>query len=132
MKSEKQKDNNTINTVIVRRCDLADKEHNISKRQYAHTHHIKGSVICVAGAWVMLPFETEMGLIAHEVGHLLAGNTNHSEGEADRLADRFFKVTIIYKNTVYGDRLQYLSHKDSMKVYIWVLDNVKFEGRLFT
>jgi len=130
MKSEKQKDND-VGAVIIRRCVLADKEHDISERQYAHTHHVKGNVICVAGAWVTLPFETEMGLIAHEVGHLLAGNTKHSEGEADRLADKFFKITIIYRNTVYGDRVQYLSHKDSMRVYIWVLDNVKFEGRLF-
>jgi hypothetical protein len=110
---------------------LADKEHKLSERQYAHVHHAKGYTICVAGAWLMLPLHTEMGLIAHEVGHLLAGETEHTEAEADRLGNKFFKVTVKYRNTVYGDRLQYLSHRDAMKVFNWVLDNVKFEGRLF-
>lgn len=117
--------------IIVRRCLLADKEHKASERQYAHVHHAKGNIICVAGAWIMLPLHTEMGLIAHEMGHLLAGNVEHSEKEADRLGDKFFKVTIKYRNTIFGDRLQYLSHKDAMKVFNWVLDNVKFEGKLF-
>lgn len=118
--------------VTIRQCTLADKEHRISDRQYAHTYHAKGHVICVAGAWLTLPIETEMGLIAHEVGHLLAGNTDHSETEADRLANMFFKVTIRYRDTIFGDNLQYLSGRDANKVYGWVLDNVKFEGRLFS
>ena len=117
--------------IIVRRCVQADKEHKARERQYAHVHHAKGDVICVAGAWLMLPLHTEMGLIAHEVGHLLAGRTKHTEEEADRIGNEFFKVTIKYKNTIFGDSLQYLSHRDTMKVYNWVLDNVKFEGRLF-
>jgi hypothetical protein len=117
--------------ITVRRCSSADKEHAVSNRQYAHVHHMKDDVICVAGAWITLPLEMEMGLIAHEVGHLLVGRTDHSEDEADRLADKFFKITIRYMDTLYGKRLQCLSHKDTMKVYLWVLDNVKFEGRLF-
>jgi hypothetical protein len=129
MKSEKPKTNNPI---IIRRCSVADREHDLSLRQYAHVHHVDGTVICVAGAWVTLPLETEMGLIAHEIGHLLIGNKKQSEAEADRMANKFFKVTIQYRTTVYGDRLQYLTHRDTMKVYEWVIDNVKFEGRLFT
>lgn len=117
--------------VTVRRCTEADKEHKRSRRQYAHTYHVNGNVICVAGEWVMLPIETEMGLIAHEIGHLLAGYTDHSEKEADRLGNMFFKVTIRYRDTIFGDNLQYLSGRDTNKVYGWVLDNVKFEGRLF-
>lgn len=130
MKSEKRKISSPI---IIRRCILADKEHSISERQYAHVHHVDGRVICVAGSWITLPIEIEMGLVAHEVGHLLAGKNNieHSEAKADEVANKFFKITILYRNTVYGDRLQYLTHRDTMKVYEWVIDNVKFEGRLF-
>lgn len=117
--------------VTVRRCNSADAEHKVSERQYAHVHHVKGHIICVAGAWIELPLENEMGLIAHEIGHLLAGRTDHSEDEADRLANKFFSITIRYRDSIYGNHLQLLSHKDAMKVYLWVLDNVKFEGRLF-
>lgn len=120
-------------SIIIRRCALADREHKESERQYAHVHHAKGkNIICVAGAWVMLPLQSEMGLIAHELGHLLAGDKEHTEDEADRLGNKFFSVTIKYKNTIYGDRLQYVSHRDAMKVYNWVLDNVTFDGKLFT
>jgi hypothetical protein len=117
--------------IIIRRCALADRDHKASERQYAHVHHVKGNVICVAGAWVMLPLQSEMGLIAHEVGHLLAGAREHTEAEADRMGNKFFKVTIKYKDTIYGDRLQYVSHRDAMKIYNWVLDNVTFEGKVF-
>lgn len=131
MKSEKLK---ISSPVIIRKCVLADREHNVNTRQYAHVHHIDGRVICVAGAWITLPLEIEMGLIAHEVGHLLAGKMDmeHSEAKADEVADKFFKITVLYKSTVYGNRLQYLTHRDTMKVYEWVIDNVKFEGRMFT
>jgi hypothetical protein len=130
MKSEKPK---VSSKVIVRRCILADREHDISTRQYAHVHHVDGRVICVAGSWITLPLETEMGLIAHEVGHLIAGKNHkeHSEAEADKVANKFFKITILYRDTTYGNRLQYLTHRDTMKVYEWVIDNVKFEGKLF-
>jgi len=117
--------------ISVIRCAAADKEHSISNRQYAHVHHKNGNTICVAGAWVTLPLSTEMGLIAHEVGHLLAGSKEHTEAEADKLANKFFKIIIRYRNTVFGNDLQYLNYDDLVKVYEWTLDNVKFEGRLF-
>lgn len=117
--------------VIVRHCKLAEKDHEESLRQYAHVHHIKGNVICVAGAWVLLPFATEMGLIAHEVGHLLIGDTEHSEVEADKTANKFFRITIRYRHTVHGNDLQYLLYDDALRVYNWSLDNMKFTGRLF-
>jgi hypothetical protein len=117
--------------ISIRKCKAADEEHKISKRQYAHVHHIKGDIICVARDWVNLPIDTEMGLIAHEIGHLLAGNIAHSEEEADKLANKFFKITIRYRNTLHGNNLQYLNYSDTMKVYNWVINNVKFEGRIF-
>lgn len=110
--------------ITIKPCKLADKDHIESLRQYAHTYHIKGNVICVAGAWATLPIGIQMGLIAHEVGHLLAGHVEHAEEEADRLANKFFGITIRYRNSSYGKNLQYLSDKDTNIVYGWVLDNI--------
>lgn len=120
--------------ITVRQCRLADKEHRHSLRQYAHVHHVKDNVICIAEAWADLPISNMMGLIAHEVGHLLMGETDHSEDEADDAGNKFFRVKIKYRDDRYGDSLQYLSHYDMLRVYEWVLKNVKFvkfEGRLF-
>ena len=66
-----------------------------------------------------------MGLIAHELGHLLVGHTRHSEAKADRLGNKFFGVTIRYKNSAHGDNLQYLNSKDTDSVYAWALDNIR-------
>lgn len=112
--------------LTIRQCRIAGIEHNKSYRQYAHTHHMKGDVICVTAAWKIIPIEYKMGLIAHEIGHLLVGEVDHSESEADRLANMFFDIKIRYKDSIYGKKLQYLSDEDTHTVYNWVLDNAKF------
>lgn len=116
--------------ITIRKCKLADDDHVKSLRQYAHTYHVKGTVICVAGAWTTLPLYVQMGLIAHEVGHLLAGHVDHAESEADRLANKFFDITIRYRDSAYGKNLQYLTNKDTNVVYGWVLDNASIEPAL--
>jgi hypothetical protein len=72
-----------------------------------------------------------MGLVAHELGHLLAGHVQHPESEADRLGNMFFGITIRYRDSAYGNRLQYLSGKDTNIVYGWVLDNIVFKSPIF-
>lgn len=116
--------------IIVRRCRAADEDQKLSDRQYAHTFHYS-KVICIAGAWIALPINHEMAVIAHEVGHLLAGKADHTEKEADRIANKFFGIRIRYIDTIYGDHLQHLSLEDTMNVWEWIGINVKFEGRLF-
>lgn len=116
--------------VTIRQCRGAGIEHNKSLRQYAHTYHIKGDVVCVTAAWKTIPIEYQMGLIAHEIGHLLAGNVEHPEKEADRLAQMFFGIRIRYRNSSYGKRLQYLNDDDTNIVYGWVLDNAIFKHPL--
>lgn len=114
--------------LIVRHCKEADKEHSKSLRQYAHTYHIKDQV-CVANAFKMLPLEIQMGLIAHEVGHLLAGHTDHTEEEANRLANKFFDIHMHYRDfSMFGEDLEYLSRKDSEKVREWLCKNIIFKG----
>ena len=101
----------------LRHCEVADRDHVKRKRQYAHTWHIDDKTICVAKAFFSLPIEHKAGLIAHEIGHLLIGPEEHEEYEADLAAMRKFGVVIRYKNSVYGDFLQYLDRKDVKKFF---------------
>lgn len=110
--------------ISIKRCSNANTDHKINRRQYAHTYHLC-NVICVADEFVSLPLETQMGIIAHEVGHLLIGKENHSEKEADRVANKFFKIVIRYRDAAYGNDLQYLSVSDLLKVYDWVTENIE-------
>ena len=114
--------------ITIKKCSQADKEHKNSTRQYAHTYHHK-NVICLAGAWKDLSVDHQMGILAHEVGHLLVGKVEHSELEADKTANKFFDIHIRYKDSKYGNRLQYLNLNDSMNVWEWLNDNVRVEGK---
>lgn len=96
-------------------CTLADKDHKKYKRQYAHTYHYK-NVICVAKSFFNLPDEHYYGLLAHEIGHILMGKDEHEEYEADMAANEYFGITIKYKNSKYGDFLQYITRKDINKL----------------
>lgn len=107
-------------------CKVADKDHKESLRQYAHVYH-KKDVICVAPSFFRLPLEHQTGLIAHEVGHLLAGESEDREYKADEAANSFFKIKIKYKDSPYGERLQYLTVKESRNVLDWMFFNVIVE-----
>lgn len=90
-------------------CPLADGEHKKSRRQYAHTFHRRGS-ICIARSFLKLPKRHKIGIILHEIGHLLAGRSG-SEADADRAAEGYFQVRIRYTNSRYGESLQYVDRK---------------------
>ena len=112
--------------ITLKRCALADKEHKNSTRQYAHTYHHK-NVICLAGAWKDISMDHQMGILAHEVGHLITGVADHTELEADKVANKFFNIHIRYKGSKYGERLQYLTLSDTMNVWKWLYKHVKFK-----
>lgn len=103
-------------TYVVRHCSLADKDHRCRKRQYAHTWHYGSNIICVAKAFYRLPLSHQMGLLVHEIGHLLLGSEEHEEYEADLAAMEKFGITVRYKDSRYGDFLQYLDGKDILKL----------------
>lgn len=117
--------------ITVKQCELANKDHNEERRNYAHSYHINNNVICVADAFITLPMEIQMALLAHEVGHLLVGHVDHSEKQADKIANKFFKIKIQYRNSLYGNDLQIVSIKDMKKIWEWINKNVKFSGKLF-
>lgn len=118
--------------ITVRHCKEVDEDNKRSCRQQAHTYHYKNT-ICVAVPWLFMPLENQLGILAHEVGHLLVDSINHKESEADRLANKFFKIKILYKDyTIHCTRVQYLSNKDINKVYKWMLNNIEFRGKAFS
>lgn len=89
--------------VIVRHCGEADAEHAESMRQYAHTYHRAGNVICVAQAFFDLPPKIKAGILFHEMGHL-AGAVG--EQAADRLIEELMGIQIHRVDTRYGDNLE--------------------------
>lgn len=104
----------------IRICDLANKEHEDSLRQYAHTFH-RSDYICLATEFFELPIDYAMGILAHEVGHLLSGS-NSSELEADHAVMRKLGVTIHYMDSKFGDSLQTLDRDDTE----FMLNNIFF------
>lgn len=83
-------------------CKRADKEHEQSIRQYAHTQHYK-ETICLSQAFYKLPLELKVGIILHEIGHLL-GEKN--ERRADEVIEEIFGISIHRVDTRYGKNLE--------------------------
>jgi hypothetical protein len=76
-------------------CPQCDEEHEKSFRQYAHTWHLNRPKICFAADTVHLSKNYVMGIIWHEVGHLLEGPYGSEEQANQRIMDDF-GVEIIY------------------------------------
>lgn len=102
----------------LRHCELADKEHEASRRQYAHTFHQREKlfsssvrayaevdIICVADAFWRLPKEIRDGLIIHEIGHIMAG-PEASEAEANVEVERKTGGRVAYTDSRYGPDLE--------------------------
>ena len=95
-------------------CAKAERDHKASKRQYLHTKHFKGNVVCYAKEFFELPFNHRMALLAHEVGHLLGAK---DEDQADTLAGEHFGIKIYYQDTItWGKDLEWVTEKDAVKV----------------
>ncbi len=104
--------------IKLRPCPSAEKDYVQSIRQYMHTGHYKDT-ICYARAYWGLPLRHQMGLLAHEIGHILVLRTkaSHYEPNADRAANKFFGITIRYAQmTPWGEDLQFLLPRDITKV----------------
>ena len=98
----------------VEHCPLADQEHRDAKRQYAHVFHRKNA-ICVAQAFYRLPRKTQVAILLHEAGHLLAG-VNGSEAMANEKARAYSGVKLWYKDQPpYGEELEWIRPEDVSK-----------------
>jgi hypothetical protein len=59
-------------------CPLVEREHREARRQYAHVFHIANQV-CVARAIAELPEKYRLGILMHELGHIMAGPKGSEE-----------------------------------------------------
>jgi len=87
---------------VVEWCRVAERDHTRSRRQYAHTGHVKG-VICVARAYYTLPVKYRVGVLLHEFGHLAGAR---DEMDADALAFKLFGVEVERADSVWGKDLE--------------------------
>lgn len=92
-------------------CELADREHGRSRRQYAHTYHYGNEVICVSRHLHQLPDEHRLAILLHEIGHILAGPEG-SEEDADAAAEADSGIPIYYIDSPYGAQLEYIDPED--------------------
>jgi uncharacterized cupin superfamily protein len=79
-------------------CSWADREHEKSFRQYAHTFHRK-NVICVAESFSDLPSQNQFGILLHELGHLAYPNIE-DEQKIDELIYVLSGIRIYREKTV--------------------------------
>ena len=101
--------------IKVEHCKDADREHLESKRQYAHSLHRHG-VICVARSFFALPETNRLGLLLHEVGHVLLGNRPaHTEDQANEEVRKASGVTVYYKDGSAGPEVEWIRPQDKRK-----------------
>lgn len=94
-----------------------DRSHGSQKlegaRYFAHVG-CKPRVVCIATEFPGLPLQTKLGLLSHEIGHVLSGRSD--DAAADMKMFRQFGITIEYKNDL---ELQYIDPKsDFMKQFV--------------
>ena len=102
--------------LTVRNCQEADREHAISRRQYAHTFHRPG-VICVSRSFWDLPETNRLGLLLHEAGHVLMERVkhNHTEDEANDAIYHASGIRVWYRDGNGGPQLEWIRPEDKRK-----------------
>lgn len=79
-----------ISDAKLRYCPSAEKDHRESWRQFAHTNHRPRTVCFARAAETALTWAELRGMIAHELGHMIAlelGLPAHLADEKDRAGD---------------------------------------------
>lgn len=80
-----------------RKCKLVQKDHEEDKRVYAHVFHRRGRVICLCRAFDRLALPHKLGILLHEIGHLMS---NGGEAEADLWVNDNLDIDIDFRNTL--------------------------------
>lgn len=111
--------------IRIMRCEKANNDHKKRQRQYAHTYHRCRGTICVADAFFGLTLNHRMGILSHEIGHLIMGSQDHNEEEADLAFKHKYGIHIFYADSPEGHNLQFLKDADAEivreKIYLPIL-----------
>lgn len=78
-------------------CRIVEKDHEDDPRVFAHVFHRKGHHICVCREFIDLPLGHQIGILLHEIGHLMSDS---GEAEADLWVQDFLDIDIEFKNTL--------------------------------
>jgi hypothetical protein len=82
---------------VTQRCKLVEQDHKEDNRVYAHVFHKPKKTICLARAFDRLPLGHKIGIMLHEIGHLMS---NGGEAEADLWVNDHLGIDIDFKNTI--------------------------------
>jgi len=89
-------------------CLEADREHEESERQYAHVTPEHGfNTVCVAHAFDDLRTPYQLGILVHEIGHLLGNlyfTSDHSEDDANTFGQLATGIHVVWRGP---HRLEY-------------------------
>lgn len=96
--------------LLVEICPVANTEHERSGRQYAHVF-CRRDKICVSSAFGDLPETHKLGILLHEVGHVLAGQ-RASEKRSNETILKASGIRVRYRDSRYGSRLEWIRTKD--------------------
>lgn len=112
----------------VEQCGLADQEHEKSRRQYAHTFHRPG-VICIASEFLRLPEVNRLGILLHELGHLMSGQSA-PESAANKTVTRASGIPIEMVSSEHGERLERISEDQIPRAFTFLVNYMDGVGTL--
>jgi len=92
-------------------CGDADADHARDPRRYAHVGHLPGKV-CLASAFVRLPEGFQLGILLHELGHLVLLPRRHAERDADAAGGALAGVTVHRRDYRGAPSLEFVAPRD--------------------
>jgi len=103
-RSDSPKQKAVLRKIKFRECNNipGDLETGDKSRYFAHTGHF-GNTVCVSKDFSRLPVKNRIGILIHEIGHILSGVTD--EPSADLYILDNFGIQIQYKG---AKELQYI------------------------
>jgi len=90
-------------------CPEIEGEHACSRRQYAHVFHLPNQV-CLAREFSQLPERYRLGILMHELGHILIGPEG-AEYDANRAAQQL-GIQIRYQSSQFGRDVETIDRRD--------------------
>lgn len=82
---------------VFRKCKLAERDHAEDPRVFAHVFCRRAGTICLCKDFDLLPLGHQIGIIIHEIGHLMSKG---GEAEADLWVQDNLDVDIEFKNLI--------------------------------